>query len=96
MQATPASRPLPPAARRPWRGLPQARLPDVGAGVPGPTPVLGRPRLARNARFLLHVVEGTGETGVVFCDLPSVPPSPMGKFLLTQMAAVAELEAGLI
>jgi len=53
-------------------------------------------RLARNARFLLHVVEGTGEAGVVFCDLPQVPPGPVGKFLLTQMAAVAELEAGLI
>jgi len=52
-------------------------------------------RLARNARFLLHVVEGTGEAGVVFCDLPQVPPGPVGKFLLTQMAAVAELEAGL-
>ena len=53
-------------------------------------------RLARNARFLLHVVEGTGEAGVVFCDLPSVPPGPVGKFLLTQMTAVAELETGLI
>jgi len=53
-------------------------------------------RLARNARFLLHVVEGTGEAGVVFCDLPQVPAGPVGKFLLTQMAAVAELEAGLI
>jgi len=53
-------------------------------------------RLARNARFLLHVVEGTGEARVVFCDLPQVPPGPVGKFLLTQMAAVAELEAGLI
>jgi len=52
-------------------------------------------RLARNARFLLHVVEGTGKAGVVFCDLPSVPPGAVGKFLLTQMAAVAELEAGL-
>jgi DNA invertase Pin-like site-specific DNA recombinase len=53
-------------------------------------------RLARNARFLLGVVEGSGEGGVVFCDLPSVPPGPVGKFLVTQMAAVAELEAGLI
>src|SRR6185312_16012754 len=33
---------------------------------------------------------------LVFCDLPTVPPGPMGRFLLTQMAAVAELEAGLI
>lgn len=53
-------------------------------------------RLARNARFLLSVVEGSGEGGVVFCDLPTVPPGPIGKFLVTQMAAVAELEAGLI
>jgi DNA invertase Pin-like site-specific DNA recombinase len=53
-------------------------------------------RLVRNARFLLGVVAGSGEGGVVFCDLPSVPPGPVGKFLVTQMAAVAELEAGLI
>ncbi|MFX9397476.1 recombinase family protein, partial [Acinetobacter baumannii] len=33
---------------------------------------------------------------LVFCDLPSVPPGPMGRFLLTQMAAVAELEGGMI
>src|SRR5829696_7498186 len=31
-------------------------------------------RLARNTRFLLSIVEGTGEAGVVFCDLPTVPP----------------------
>lgn len=53
-------------------------------------------RLARNARFLLSVVEGTGEAGVVFLDLPNLPAGPVGKFMLTQMAAVAELEAGLI
>ena len=52
-------------------------------------------RLSRDARFLLNLVEGAGEAGVVFCDLPTVPPGPMGRFLLTQMAAVAELEAGL-
>lgn len=53
-------------------------------------------RLARNARFLLSVVEGTGEAGVVFCDLPTLPAGPVGKFMINQMAAVAELEAGLI
>jgi DNA invertase Pin-like site-specific DNA recombinase len=53
-------------------------------------------RLARNARFLLSVVEGTGDAGVAFCDLPTLPGGPVGKFMLTQMAAVAELEAGLI
>ena len=53
-------------------------------------------RLARNVRFLLSVVEGTGDAGVVFCDLPTVPSGALGKFIVTQMAAVAELEAGLI
>jgi len=53
-------------------------------------------RLSRNARFLLGVVEGTGEAGVVFCDLPSVQAGPMGKYIVTNMAAIAELEAGLI
>jgi hypothetical protein len=28
-------------------------------------------------------------------DLPQVPPGAMGRFFLTQMVAVAELEAGL-
>jgi DNA invertase Pin-like site-specific DNA recombinase len=53
-------------------------------------------RLARNTRFLLSIIEGTGDEGVVFCDLPTVPAGPVGKFILTQMAAVAELEASLI
>jgi DNA invertase Pin-like site-specific DNA recombinase len=42
------------------------------------------------------VIEGSGEGGVAFCDLPHIPPGPIGKFIVTQMAAVAELEAGLI
>jgi DNA invertase Pin-like site-specific DNA recombinase len=33
-------------------------------------------RLTRNAHFLLSVVEGTGQAGVVFCDLPTVPARP--------------------
>ena len=33
---------------------------------------------------------------VAFCELPQIPPGPMGKFFLTLMAAVAELEVGLI
>ena len=53
-------------------------------------------RLARNARFLLDVVEGVGEGGVAFCDLPQIPSGAVGKFLVTLLAAVAELEAGLI
>lgn len=53
-------------------------------------------RLARNARFLLTLVDGLGDGGMVACDLPTLPPGPMGKFILTTMAAIAELEAGLI
>lgn len=53
-------------------------------------------RLSRDVRFLLTLVEQCGEGGVVFCDLPSVPAGPVGKFIITQMASVAELEAGLI
>lgn len=53
-------------------------------------------RLARNARFLLTVVEGSAEGGVLFADLPQIPEGATGKFLLTLLAAVAELEAGLI
>lgn len=53
-------------------------------------------RLARDALFLLSVANGAGDAGLVFCDLPQLPPGPMGKFFVTLMAAVAELEAGLI
>lgn len=51
-------------------------------------------RLSLNVVFLMTLVESGVD--VAFCDLPSVPPGAVGKFILTQMAAVAELEAGLI
>lgn len=50
-------------------------------------------RLTRNVRFLLTLLAAGVE--VAFCDLPHVK-GPMGRFILTQMASVAELEAGLI
>ena len=50
-------------------------------------------RLARDTRFLLSVLDSGVE--VLFCDLPHIPGA-MGRFVVTQMAAVAELEAGLI
>jgi DNA invertase Pin-like site-specific DNA recombinase len=53
-------------------------------------------RLSRNQSFLMAVYEGSGEGGVVFCDLPSIPAGPVGKFIVQQMAAVAELERGMI
>jgi DNA invertase Pin-like site-specific DNA recombinase len=53
-------------------------------------------RLARNTQFLLSIIEGAGDQGVVFCDLPQLPAGPSGRFILTLFAAVAELEAGYI
>ena len=51
-------------------------------------------RLTRNVDLLRALV--TSDVDLVFCDLPHVPAGAMGRFLLTQMASVAELEAGLI
>jgi len=51
-------------------------------------------RLSRNARFLLEILESGVE--IVFCDFPDMPKGPMNKFFLTMMAAVAELESGMI
>ncbi|SDR31147.1 Resolvase, N terminal domain [Rhizobiales bacterium GAS113] len=51
-------------------------------------------RLTRNTEFLMKLK--SDQADIVFCDLPDVPPGPVGKFFLTQMVAVAELEAGLI
>jgi DNA invertase Pin-like site-specific DNA recombinase len=55
-------------------------------------------RLSRSARFLLGLVDAMEQTDatLIFADFPSIPEGPMGRFILTQMAAVAELEAGLI
>lgn len=51
-------------------------------------------RLSRNLPFLRSLIDG--DIGVAFGDMPHVPAGAMGRFILTQMAAVAELEAGLI
>lgn len=51
-------------------------------------------RLARSSRFIGELLAGGVE--VVFCDLPHIPAGATGRFMLQQMAAVAELEAGLI
>jgi DNA invertase Pin-like site-specific DNA recombinase len=51
-------------------------------------------RLARNQAFLMALVDSGAD--VIFGDLPDIPPGAMGRFMLQQMAAVAELEAGLI
>lgn len=51
-------------------------------------------RLARNQKFLMELVDSGAN--VVFCDFPEIPVGAVGRFMLQQMAAVAELEAGLI
>jgi DNA invertase Pin-like site-specific DNA recombinase len=51
-------------------------------------------RLTRNVDLLRSLV--ASGVDLAFCDLPHVPSGAMGRFLLTQMASVAELEAGLI
>lgn len=51
-------------------------------------------RLARNLPFLRSLIDGGVD--VAFCDMPHIPPGATGRFLLSQMALVAELEAGLI
>jgi DNA invertase Pin-like site-specific DNA recombinase len=48
-------------------------------------------RLTRSALFLSKLLEAAVE--VRFCDLPRIE-GPTGRFMLQQMAAVAELEAG--
>jgi DNA invertase Pin-like site-specific DNA recombinase len=53
-------------------------------------------RLTRDTRFLLTIRDETGDAGVVFCDLPQLPPGPIGKLFLTMLVAIAEFEAALI
>lgn len=61
----------------------------------GPTLLVAKvDRLARKLPFLRSLTDGGVD--VAFCDLPQVPPGAVGRFLLSQMALVAELEAGLI
>jgi len=55
---------------------------------------VGADRLTRDVDLLRALAASTVD--LVFCDLPNVPPGAMGRFLLTQMASVAELEVGLI
>lgn len=76
-----------------------AKRPELGAALAAgkkekATVVVAKlDRLARNTKFLLTLIESGAD--VAFADMPQVA-GPMGKFILTQMAAVAELEAGLI
>lgn len=73
---------------------PQLALALAEAKARGATLIVAKlDRLSRNARFLLGIVESGAD--VMFCDLPTLRVDAVGKFILTQMAAVAELESGL-
>ena len=50
-------------------------------------------RLARSVAFLSKLLEA--DVDVRFADLPQIE-GPTGRFMLQQMASVAELEAGMI
>jgi DNA invertase Pin-like site-specific DNA recombinase len=68
---------------------------DGSQSKPSPTVVFAKlDRLTRDVDLLRSLV--ASDVDLVFCDLPHVPPGAMGRFLLTQMASVAELEEGLI
>ena len=51
-------------------------------------------RLTRSLGFLTRLLEAGVD--VRFCDLPQIEGLPTGRFMLQQMASVAELEAGMI
>jgi DNA invertase Pin-like site-specific DNA recombinase len=73
---------------------PQLRAALDAARVHGARLVVAKvDRLTRNVAFLMAILDSG--VPVHFCDLPAVS-GPTGRFLLSTMAAVAELEAGLI
>lgn len=63
--------------------------------VHGATLVIAKlDRLARDQRFLMDLVDSGVD--VLFCDMPGIPTGATGRYTLQNMAAIAELEAGLI
>lgn len=65
------------------------------ARVHGATLVVAKvDRLTRNAAFLSRILESGVE--VVFLDMPVLGSGPVSRYMLQNMASIAELEAGLI
>jgi DNA invertase Pin-like site-specific DNA recombinase len=53
-------------------------------------------RLSRDVDFLRKCVRDSGDAGILFADLPDLPPGAAGKLMLTVMGSIAEFEAGRI
>lgn len=51
-------------------------------------------RMARNMGHFLKIIDSG--VPVTFCDLPQVPDGAFGRFMLQQIALIAELEVGVI
>ena len=80
--------------RRKRTNRPQKYVPQCGLQKHKPKLVVAKlDRLSRNVSFLLKLIDSGVE--VLFADLPELNAA-MGRFMLTTMASVAELEAGLI
>jgi DNA invertase Pin-like site-specific DNA recombinase len=50
-------------------------------------------RLARDVDLIREVVNSKED--VAFCDFPQIPEGPVGKFMVTMLAAAAEFEGGM-
>lgn len=76
-----------------------ARRPELSAALAeakrakGTLIVAKLDRLTRNTRFLLTLLDSGAD--VAFADLPHLK-GPMGRYMVTNMAGLAELEAGMI
>lgn len=74
---------------------PQLDLAIAAAVAHGATLIVAKlDRLARNTRYLLKMLDSG--VPITFCDMPTVPDGAMGRFIIIQMASIAELESAMI
>ena len=74
---------------------PQLHAAIAAAAAAGGTLIVAKlDRLARNMGHFLKIIDSG--IPVTFCDLPQVPDGAFGRFMLQQIALIAELEVGVI
>lgn len=74
---------------------PQLSAAIAAAAAAGATLIVAKlDRLARNMGHFLKIIDSG--IPVTFCDLPQVPDGAFGRFMLQQIALIAELEVGVI